>query len=73
MWTRVCRHILAQLPRQRVRCNAAHACCHQIRCLNEDVEGSCRAVFRPWAQRTTPPVQPLRSDPDDPELLLHIP
>lgn len=46
---------------------------NQVRCLNEDVEGSCRNVFRPWDERTAPVAQPLRSDADDPELLLHIP
>jgi hypothetical protein len=46
---------------------------HQIRCLNEDVEGSCRNVFKPWGVRSQPTPQPLRSDADDPELLLHIP
>ncbi|KAF8058416.1 PITH domain-containing protein 1 [Scenedesmus sp. PABB004] len=47
-----------------------------VRCLNEDVEGSCRHVFRAWAARVAPlepPAVPLRSDPDDCELLLHIP
>eukprot|EP00775_Hariotina_reticulata_P003144 gene3144-3421_t len=46
---------------------------HKARCLNEDIEGSCKNVFKPWAQRTQPTEQPLKSDPDDPELLLHIP
>lgn len=45
----------------------------QIRCLNEDVDGSCKNVFKSWSQRTEPTEQPLRSDPDDCELLLHIP
>jgi hypothetical protein len=30
-------------------------------------------VFRPWPQRTIPLEQPLLSDEDDPELLLHVP
>lgn len=45
----------------------------QIRCLNEDVDGSCKNVFKSWSQRTELTEQPLRSDPDDCELLLHIP
>lgn len=45
----------------------------QVRCLNEDVDGSCRNVFRAWGARTQPAEQPLRSDADDCELLLHIP
>jgi hypothetical protein len=45
----------------------------QVRCLNEDAEGSCRNVFRPWEARTQPVAQPLRSDPDDEELLLTVP
>ncbi|WIA37737.1 hypothetical protein OEZ86_014615 [Tetradesmus obliquus] len=44
-----------------------------IRCLNEDVDGSCKNVFKAWAQRTQATDNPLRSDPDDAELLLHIP
>ncbi|KIZ03840.1 hypothetical protein MNEG_4118 [Monoraphidium neglectum] len=44
-----------------------------VRCLNEDAEGSCRNVFRPWEARTQPVAQPLRSDPDDEELLLTVP
>lgn len=47
--------------------------CPQIRCLNEDVDGSCKNVFKAWAQRTQATDNPLRSDPDDAELLLHIP
>jgi hypothetical protein len=46
---------------------------HQVTCLNEDVDGSCRNVFKPWAQRTSPTEAPLRSNEDDPELLIHIP
>ncbi|KAI8468825.1 MAG: galactose-binding domain-like protein [Monoraphidium minutum] len=45
----------------------------QVRCLNEEADGSCRAVFRPWEQRASAPAAPLRSDPDDSELLLTIP
>ena len=44
----------------------------QVRCLNEEAEGSCRHVFKPWHERLQ--VGPaLRSDEDDPELLLHVP
>lgn len=46
---------------------------YQVTCLNEDVAGSCRNVFRAWEARTATVAQPLRSDPDDSELLLHIP
>jgi hypothetical protein len=45
----------------------------QVTCLNEHVDGSCRNVFKPWAQRTSPTAAPLRSNEDDPELLIHIP
>jgi hypothetical protein len=45
----------------------------KVRCLNEDVEGSCKNVFKSWSQRSDPTEHPLKSDPDDPELLLHIP
>jgi hypothetical protein len=46
----------------------------KVRCLNEDAPGACRAVFRAWDERTAPPAPaPLRSDPDDSELLLTIP
>jgi hypothetical protein len=45
----------------------------QIRCLNEDVEGNCKNVFKSWSKRTEPTEHPLKSDPDDAELLLHIP
>ncbi len=45
----------------------------QVTCLNEDVDGSCRNVFKPWTERITPTAVPLRSNEDDPELLLHIP
>jgi hypothetical protein len=45
----------------------------QVRCLNEEGDGAAKNVFRPWAERTQPLSQPLRSDPDDPELLVHVP
>jgi hypothetical protein len=46
----------------------------QVRCLNEQVAGSCRNVFRAWGERMQPATpEPLRSNDDDPELLLHIP
>lgn len=45
----------------------------QVRCYNERLAGSCRGVFRPWSERLNFSVQPLESDEDDPELLLHIP
>ncbi len=50
------------------------ACAYtQIRCLNEEVAGSCRNVFRAWEKRLEPADPPLRSNEDDPELLLHVP
>ena len=45
----------------------------QVRCLNEETEGSCRHIFRPWDQRLSTSGPVIRSDPDDPELLLHVP
>lgn len=45
----------------------------QVRCLNEAVEGSARGVFRAWDQRLDDTGNPLESNEDDPELLLHIP
>ena len=45
----------------------------QVRCLNEASEGLCKTVFRPWEQRLDARGPFLRSDDDDPELLLHVP
>lgn len=45
----------------------------QVRCLNEDVDGSVRSVFKPWNDRLNPSEITLKSDPDDCELLIHIP
>uniref|UniRef100_A0A7S1SJV3 PITH domain-containing protein n=1 Tax=Tetraselmis chuii TaxID=63592 RepID=A0A7S1SJV3_9CHLO len=45
----------------------------QVSCLNEEVAGSCRGVFKAWHQRTEPTTPPLKSNDDDCELLLHIP
>lgn len=44
-----------------------------MRCLNEAEEGTCRHVFKPWDRRLSTDGPTLRSDPDDPELLLHVP
>lgn len=45
-----------------------------MRCLNEALEGSCRGIFKPWHQRLDASAgSVLRSEDDDPELLLHIP
>ena len=42
--------------------------------MNEHEEGSARRVFKPWDARTEPTLpQPLRSNEDDPELLIHVP
>ena len=46
----------------------------QVSCLNEEEEGSARRVFKPWEQRSQPTLpRPLRSNLDDPELLIHVP
>lgn len=45
----------------------------RVHCLNEATDGSCRKVFKPWSQRTEPTSEPLQSNDDDPELLLHVP
>lgn len=44
-----------------------------MRCLNEDEEGTCRYIFKPWHRRLEGEGPVLRSDPDDPELLIHVP
>jgi hypothetical protein len=43
-----------------------------IRCLNEQLDGSCKNVFRPWSERLSPVSTPLRSNEDDTELLIHV-
>ena len=45
----------------------------QVRCLNEAVAGSCQKVFKPWERRADLTGPTLRSEDDDPELLLHVP
>ncbi|KAG1670383.1 hypothetical protein FOA52_000143 [Chlamydomonas sp. UWO 241] len=45
----------------------------RVRCLNEQDPGSAARVFKPWEQRSEPTVNPLRSNEDDPELLIHVP
>ena len=46
----------------------------QVRCLNEQEEGSAKRVFKPWETRVQPTQpQPLRSNEDEPELLIHVP
>lgn len=45
----------------------------QLRCLNEQQAGSVVRVFKPWEQRLQPTAEPLRSNDDDPELLVHVP
>mmetsp|Transcript_7334 Transcript_7334/g.14457 ORF Transcript_7334/g.14457 Transcript_7334/m.14457 type:complete len:208 (+) Transcript_7334:73-696(+) len=45
----------------------------KVRCLNEEMPGSCKNIFRPWSERTKPLDSPLSSPDDDDELLLHIP
>ncbi|PSC71196.1 PITH domain-containing 1 [Micractinium conductrix] len=53
-----------------------HIDTQRVRCLNEAVDGSCRAVFKPWHRRLEQPSGSggkLDSEEDDPELLLHVP
>lgn len=50
-----------------------HIDLHKVRCLNESEEGSCKRVFKPWAQRLDFSTAPLESNEDDPELLIHVP
>lgn len=45
----------------------------QVRCLNAQDVAAARNVFKPWHERLVPTAVPLRSQEDDPELLLHIP
>jgi len=45
----------------------------QVRCLNEAEEGLCKHVFKPWHRRLDTDGPSLRSDVEDPELLLHVP
>eukprot|EP00951_Prasinocladus_malaysianus_P047446 scaffold650490_cov34-Prasinocladus_malaysianus.AAC.1 len=45
----------------------------QVSCLNEEDQGSCKNVFKPWHERSTPTESPLRSNDDDAELLIYIP
>ena len=45
----------------------------QVHCLNEAAEGSCTNIFKPWSERMVPTLEPLCSNDDDPEILLHVP
>lgn len=45
----------------------------QVACLNEDTDGGCKRIFKPWEERMDFSGEPLRSCDGDPELLLHIP
>ena len=45
----------------------------KVRCLNEAEEGSCRHIFKSWHRRLERDGPSLISDPDDEELLLHVP
>ena len=45
----------------------------RVACLNEEVAGSAVGVLRPLVRRRDTAAGVLRSVPDDPELLLHIP
>lgn len=47
--------------------DTSHTCC-----LNESSPSSCLNVFRSWDARLDAIEVPLRSEDDDPELLLHI-
>lgn len=44
-----------------------------IRALNAEDAAAAKNVFKPWHERTQPTAIPLRSQEDDPELLIHIP
>ncbi|KDD71474.1 hypothetical protein H632_c4952p0, partial [Helicosporidium sp. ATCC 50920] len=44
-----------------------------VRCLNEEVEGSCRHVFKPWSDRLQRTGPVLKSQPEDTDLLIHVP
>lgn len=53
-----------------------HVDLQRVRCLNEAPPGGAAPrVFRPWEQRRAAAAAgpALRSDPDDPELLIHVP
>ncbi len=45
----------------------------QVRCLNEQEDGSAQNVFKAWEKRTQPTDHPLRSHEGDSELLVHVP
>uniref|UniRef100_A0A0G4I4D3 PITH domain-containing protein n=1 Tax=Chromera velia CCMP2878 TaxID=1169474 RepID=A0A0G4I4D3_9ALVE len=42
-----------------------------VRALNEEVEGSCRKVFKTWEERLSE--ESCSTPDDDPELIIHIP
>jgi len=44
-----------------------------IDCLNEEEDGSCKAVFKSWARRLEFDDEALVSDDEDPRLILKIP
>lgn len=44
-----------------------------VRVLNAEDAAAARNVFKPWHERLQPTAVPLRSQEDDPELLIHIP
>ena len=53
---------------------STHPLIIQVRCLNEQEQGSAQRVFKPWEQRSQPTLpRPLRSNVDEPELLIHVP
>jgi PITH domain len=60
-------HLIAEL-----QLSMAHAE-SQVRCLNEATENSSQGVFRAWDKRLEAPENPMESNEDDPELLLHVP
>ena len=45
----------------------------RIRCLNEKENGSCRRIFKPLAERRDHTAGSLRSNDDDPDLLIVVP
>lgn len=44
-----------------------------MRCFNEAEQGLCQNIFKPWHRRLDTEGPSLRSNADDPELLLHVP
>lgn len=50
-----------------------HITLDHVKCFNEETPDTCKGVFRAWQDRLQVLDNPLRSNEDDPELLLFIP